>query len=82
MKFVEENGVDLVIMGTLARSGVLGMLIGNTAEEVLDRIQCSVLALKPKGFVSPVRIPDDSSDALATSGIDSKTRETDSRPKH
>lgn len=45
---------DLVVMGTLARSGIPGLFIGNTAEEVLEQLHCSVLAVKPAGFVSPV----------------------------
>ena len=40
---------------TVARSGAGGMIIGNTAERVLNRMNCSVLALKPDGFVSPVK---------------------------
>jgi nucleotide-binding universal stress UspA family protein len=52
--FVETNGVDLLVMGTLVRTGVAGFLIGNTAEKVLGRVDCSVLALKPAGFRSPV----------------------------
>jgi universal stress protein E len=32
------------------------MLIGNTAERVLRRLPCSVLTVKPDGFVSPVRL--------------------------
>jgi nucleotide-binding universal stress UspA family protein len=46
---------DLVVMGTIARTGIPGILIGNTAEIVLDQLQCSVLALKPAGFVSPIK---------------------------
>lgn len=48
---------DLLVMGTLARSGLTGFLIGNTAEQVLETIDCSVLALKPEGFVSPIPAP-------------------------
>ncbi len=44
---VEELKADILIMGTIARTGALGLLIGNTAEDVLDRLACSVLALKP-----------------------------------
>ena len=51
---VAEMKADLVVMGTLARSGVPGLFIGNTAETVLEQLQCSVLAIKPPGFVSPV----------------------------
>lgn len=45
---------DLVVMGTVARTGIAGVVIGNTAETVLSQLQCSVLAIKPKDFVSPV----------------------------
>ena len=54
--FIRQNKVDLVVMGTVARSGLSGMIIGNTAEQILSRIECSVLALKPAGFVCPVRL--------------------------
>ena len=49
-----ELDVDLVVMGTVGRSGVPGLIIGNTAEELLQSTQASVLAVKPEGFVSPV----------------------------
>lgn len=45
---------DLVVMGTVARTGVPGFIMGNTAETILNQIECSVLAIKPPGFVSPV----------------------------
>lgn len=48
--------VDLVVMGTVARTGVSGLFIGNTAETILEQIQCSVLAVKPEGFKTPVSI--------------------------
>lgn len=47
---------DLVVMGTVARSGVAGLFIGNTAEAILEQIDCSVLAVKPEGFVTPVTL--------------------------
>jgi nucleotide-binding universal stress UspA family protein len=53
-RYVEERGIDLVVMGTVARTGITGLLIGNTAERVLQRLRVSVLATKPAGFVSPV----------------------------
>lgn len=43
--------LDLVIMGTLARSGLKGIVIGNTAESVLGALNCPVLRVKPIGFV-------------------------------
>ncbi len=45
---------DLVVMGTVARTGIPGFIIGNTAEMVLDQLESSVLAVKPPGFVTPV----------------------------
>lgn len=51
-------GADLLVLGTVGRSGIPGLLIGNTAESVLQRITCAVLALKPQGFVTPVTLPD------------------------
>lgn len=47
---------DLIVMGTVARTGVAGFIIGNTAEAILNQIECSVLALKPSGFVTPVTL--------------------------
>lgn len=53
-KFAKDHGIDLVVMGTLGRLGQQGMFISDTAERILDRLECSVLAVKPAGFVSPV----------------------------
>jgi universal stress protein E len=55
-EFVVSEGIDVLVMGTVARGGIPGMLIGNTAERVLRRLPCSVLTVKPDGFVSPVRL--------------------------
>ena len=51
---VKEHNIEVVVMGTLARTGIPGLLIGNTAEGVINQVDCSVLAIKPEGFVSPV----------------------------
>ena len=52
--FVDSNAIDLVVMGTVARSGIPGLVMGNTAERVLKELSGSVLAIKPPGFVSPI----------------------------
>ncbi len=57
-KIVNEIGVELVVMGTVGRAGVHGLLIGNTAENILNQLDCSVLAIKPENFVSPIMIDD------------------------
>ncbi len=50
-----KTRADLVVMGTVARTGIQGFLIGNTAEKALRELNCSVLTVKPKGFATPVR---------------------------
>jgi len=51
-----EKNADLVVMGTVARTGIPGLIMGNTAESILNNIGCSVLAVKPPGFVTPIRL--------------------------
>lgn len=52
--FVNMSKPKALIMGTFARSGLSGYLIGNTAEDILLSIDSPVIAIKPEGFVSPV----------------------------
>ena len=47
---------DLVVMGTVARTGIPGFIMGNTAESILNQVDCSVLAIKPPGFETPVTL--------------------------
>lgn len=49
-------GADAVVMGTVGRTGVSGLVMGNTAETALARVRSSVIAIKPRGFVSPVTL--------------------------
>ena len=42
-------------MGTVARTGIPGYLISNTAEKILTEINCSILAVKPESFSTPVK---------------------------
>jgi len=48
------KGIDVIVMGTVCRAGVPGLLIGSTAERVRGRVYCSVLTVKPEGLGSPV----------------------------
>lgn len=52
---VKELGADLLVLGTVARVGVAGLLIGNTAEDILNSIDCAVVTVKPPGYVTPVQ---------------------------
>jgi universal stress protein E len=49
-----EIGADVVVMGAVSRSRLEHAIVGSTAEQVLDRLSCDVLIVKPRGFVSPV----------------------------
>ena len=51
-----ELDVDLIVMGTVARTGIAGFFMGNTAESILTQLDCSVLTVKPPGFISPVAL--------------------------
>ncbi len=55
---VDQLKFDLVVMGTVGRSGIPGLIIGNTAEAILSRLKCALLAVRPDGFVSPVTLPE------------------------
>lgn len=55
----QKKRIDVIAMGTIARTGIAGLLIGNTAESVLHRVRCAVLAVKPEGFVTPVRLDEE-----------------------
>lgn len=46
---------ELVVLGTIGRTGLSAALIGNTAEHVIDRLNCDVLAIKPEGYKSPLQ---------------------------
>lgn len=54
-KYIDEQNIDLLVMGTVCRTGIAGLFIGNTAESILSEVSCSVLTLKPVGFTSPIR---------------------------
>ncbi len=51
---IVDKDIDILVMGTVARTGIPGFFIGNTAENVLRKLTCTLLAIKPMGFASPV----------------------------
>lgn len=52
----DDIDAELVVMGTIGRTGISAALIGNTAEHVMDNINCDLLAIKPSDFESPVSL--------------------------
>lgn len=54
LEAVDEIGADLLVIGTARSALYARLLLGKTAETILERVPISVLAVKPDGFVSPV----------------------------
>lgn len=54
---IKDMKGDMLVLGTVCRTGIPGFFIGNTAETILHQVNCSVLTVKPEGFVSPVNQP-------------------------
>ena len=46
-RFAAAHGIDLLVIGTVARKGLMARVIGNTAEALLATIPCSMLVMKP-----------------------------------
>jgi len=55
-QLVRQEQIDLIVMGSVARVGIPGFFIGNTAETILATERCSILTVKPKGFETPVSL--------------------------
>ena len=55
-EIVKAESIDLLIIGTIARGGIPGLLVGNTAERILTQVNCSLLALKPADFKCPISL--------------------------
>jgi nucleotide-binding universal stress UspA family protein len=47
VNFAEENGIDLIIMTTHGRTGLVRFMLGSTAEKVISESPCPVLTIKP-----------------------------------
>ena len=63
-QLVKKLGVNLLVMGTVGRTGIPGLIIGNSAESILSQFDGSVLAVKPPDFVTAVTLEERSKPAL------------------
>lgn len=50
---VEELEIDIVVAGAVSRGRLERLLIGSTAEAILDTVHCDVVVVKPDGFPGP-----------------------------
>ena len=53
-RLARHLNADVIAIGTVGRSGIKGVLMGNTAEKILATCECSILTVKPADFVSPI----------------------------
>jgi universal stress protein E len=44
--FIQELDADLVVMGAVSKGALEALLIGNTAERILDTLPCDILVVK------------------------------------
>jgi len=53
--YAREKDIDLIVIGTHGRSGLMHILMGSVAERIVRKASCPVLTVKPKGhqFVTP-----------------------------
>lgn len=49
-ELVAKTKADLLVLGAVSRSALQRPFIGNTAERVIDKVQCDLLIVKPAGF--------------------------------
>lgn len=50
--FATESSADVIVMGTTHRNRLERMLMGSTAEIILQHLPCDVLAVKPEGLAA------------------------------
>lgn len=51
--FIEDQQVNLLVMGAVSRSRLDSALLGHTAERLLDECGSDILVIKPDGFTDP-----------------------------
>ncbi|HLA30201.1 MAG TPA: universal stress protein [Pseudomonas sp.] len=51
-QMAHQLNAGVTVIGTVARTGIAGALIGNTAEVVLDSLESDVLVLKPDDIIA------------------------------
>jgi universal stress protein A len=57
-RLAEQENVELIVMGTHGRTGLLRLLMGSVAEAVVRRATCPVLTLKQPRAATPTATAD------------------------
>ena len=55
IRYAKEHDIDLIVIGTHGRSGLVHVLMGSVAEKIVRKSPCPVLTVRPEGhdFVMP-----------------------------
>ncbi len=53
-QLVGRTQAEILVIGSISRSGLKRLIVGNTAEKLLYRLPCDVLVVKPEDFESRV----------------------------
>lgn len=55
VRYAREQEIDLIVMGTHGRSGLVHILLGSVTEKIIRKANCPVLTVRPKDhkFVMP-----------------------------
>ncbi len=48
IRYARDNKIDLIVLGTHGRSGLVHMLLGSVAEKVIRKSPCPTLAIRPE----------------------------------
>jgi universal stress protein E len=54
-EYAIENAIDVMVMGAIARGALQALLVGRTAERVLDRMPCDILIWKPSRLMAAMQ---------------------------
>jgi nucleotide-binding universal stress UspA family protein len=55
IRYAREHDIDLIVLATHGRTGIVHMLMGSVAEKVVRKAPCPVLTIHPEGhdFIKP-----------------------------
>ncbi len=56
LDLIESETVDLMVIGSVGRSGISAMLLGSTAERLVSTADSSLMIIKPDDFICPVKV--------------------------
>ncbi len=53
LEVAEELDPDVVVIGSVSRDRIAARWLGGTAEQLLSRLPCAMVGVKPEGFLAP-----------------------------